>query len=167
MTGLLNRREFLSQVETEWQRCQRHQRPLSLVSLDIDNFKSINDNYGHNAGDEAIILIAKLCNGAKRASDIAGRLGGEEFAILLPETKIAEAFTFAERLRTIIATETHGIIDGNVSTTVSIGLSITPEAASISEFFKQADTALYEAKRTGRNRVCCYGELQNANLSYE
>jgi diguanylate cyclase (GGDEF)-like protein len=149
MTRLQNRTEFMSQAEAEWKRCHRYHRVLTLLFLD--------DRFGHHAGDQIIILVGKLCRESKRASDIAGRIGGEEFAILLPETAIADAHIFAERLRVKILQETAAIIADGVPATVSIGLSSAAEAASLQDFFQQADTALYDAKRSGRNRVCRFG----------
>jgi diguanylate cyclase (GGDEF)-like protein len=156
MTGLRNRGHFMVLAEAEWQRCQRYQRALSLLILDIDHFKSINDSYGHNVGDQVIMMVAKLCDIKTRVSDIAGRLGGEEFGILLLEAGINDARMLADRLREFIAGEVVTVTDNNISTTVSIGLSDAARAGSIAELFKQADVALYEAKRSGRNRVCCF-----------
>jgi diguanylate cyclase (GGDEF)-like protein len=152
MTGLKNRREFMCLADTEWLRSIRYQRNLSLVILDIDDFKAINDQHGHQIGDKVIITIGQLCNHAKRTSDIAGRIGGEEFAVLLPETTAADAYQFAQRLRLLIAGE--AIEDGRVMATVSIGVSNAASVSSVAELMKQADQALYQAKRTGRNRVC-------------
>jgi diguanylate cyclase (GGDEF)-like protein len=156
MTGLVNRRQFITLAEAEWERSHRYHRNLCLLMLDIDRFKSINDNHGHYTGDEIIIIVAKLCLRQKRRSDVAGRLGGEEFAILLPETKQSDAYIFAERLRSLISAEYLSRIDGDISATVSIGMSTAAEAGSVSELLKQADTALYQAKRSGRNCVCCF-----------
>jgi diguanylate cyclase (GGDEF)-like protein len=156
MTGLQNRRDFLVRAETEWQRRARYDRDLSLVILDIDNFKSINDRCGHDAGDQVIIDIAKLCQLTKRDSDVAGRLGGEEFAILLPETDEAAAASFAERLRALVAHHAPGPPGGGSQVTISIGVSCARNAASLEAFLKQADAALYQAKHAGRNRVRCF-----------
>lgn len=86
MTGLFNRRHFLALAAAEWSRFLRYQRPLSMLAIDVDHFKSVNDRYGHAVGDEAIASVAATCQQCKRASDIVGRIGGEEFAVLLPET---------------------------------------------------------------------------------
>src|SRR6202012_5946327 len=101
--GFSNRRHFMTLAEAEWGRFQRYQRPLSMLMLDIDHFKSVNDRYGHAVGDEAIIAVVTACQNGKRNSDIAGRLGGEEFAILLPETDAAQATVVAERIRESVA----------------------------------------------------------------
>jgi diguanylate cyclase (GGDEF)-like protein len=152
MTGLQNRREFMSLTEAEWARGLRYQRNLSLVIIDIDDFKAINDLHGHHIGDAVIAVIGKLCREVKRVSDVAGRIGGEEFAVLLPETTTADANIFAQRLRLLISSQV--IEQGNVAVTVSIGVSNAAHAASVFEMIRQADIALYEAKRAGRNRVC-------------
>jgi PleD family two-component response regulator len=98
MTGLYNRRHFLATAEAEWGRFQRYHRPLSMLMLDIDHFKQVNDRYGHAVGDKAIVSVAGACTDGKRNSDLVGRLGGEEFAILLPETDIAQASIVADRI---------------------------------------------------------------------
>jgi diguanylate cyclase (GGDEF)-like protein len=156
MTGLVNRRQFIALAEAEWERSHRYHRNLCLLMLDIDRFKAINDNHGHYTGDEIIIIVAKLCLRQKRRSDVAGRLGGEEFAILLPETQGSDAYIFAERLRHLISAEYLSRNEGDISATVSIGMSSAAEAGSVSELLKQADTALYQAKHAGRNCVCCF-----------
>lgn len=153
MTGLLNRRAFMQQAEAEWSRFQRHPHALALVVFDIDDLKSINDRFGHGSGDDVIVLIAKLCRMARRVSDVAGRMGGDEFAILLPETSAAEAGIFADRLRTMLAAHPAMLPNGE-RVTVSLGISAAGASATLSDMFNQADLALYEAKRSGRNRAC-------------
>src|ERR1700733_1625434 len=103
MTGLFNRRHFLKQADAEWSRFQRYHRPLSMLMVDINHFREVHDRYGHAVGDEANIAWAKACASGKRQSDIFGRLGGEEFAVLLPETNLAQAAIVADRLRSSIA----------------------------------------------------------------
>jgi diguanylate cyclase (GGDEF)-like protein len=154
MTGLWNRQEFLTLADVEWQRSHRYGRQLSLLMLDIDQFKSINDRYGHAAGDEVIMRIANVCTAQKRRSDIIGRLGGEEFVLLLPETSASDAHLVAERLRNIISHEIITVGVTEITTTISIGVSDAAHGASTTEFVKQADVALYQAKNSGRNRVC-------------
>jgi len=156
MTGLRNRRDFLAHAETEWSRRERYGQALSLLILDIDSFKSINDRFGHDMGDQVIIGIANLCVKTKRQTDVAGRLGGEEFAILLPDTDVGGAALFAERLRLTIAREGPRLPDPNRSATVSIGVSTAEMATTLQELLKQADAALYQAKNAGRNAVRCY-----------
>ena len=154
LTGLYNRREFLRLGEAELALFHRQGRPLAVLMLDIDLFKSINDRHGHDVGDRAIIAVANWCMQAKRSSDLVARLGGEELALLLPGTGIDDALEFAERLRQSIAERVvvHG--HATIRMTVSIGASAAHEQTdSIADLVKQADIALYEAKRAGRNRV--------------
>ncbi|MBZ0139477.1 MAG: diguanylate cyclase, partial [Pseudorhodoplanes sp.] len=163
MTGLHNRRRFLELAESEWSRHRRHQRPLSLLMLDIDHFKLVNDNFGHDVGDRLISQLGAICSGQKRQSDIAARFGGEEFVLLLPETSLSDAAIFADRLRTAIANQPLAIGECYLDMTVSIGVAeATPEMADLSVLIKRADTALYAAKRGGRNRVCTIAEVESA-----
>ena len=154
MTGLLNRRSFLSQAESEWQRSSRFARPMSLLILDIDHFKHINDSFGHDAGDGVISRIAKICDVQKRAHDLAARYGGEEFVILMPETDLAGACRFAERLREAVAADSVRHDGNTIKATVSIGVAEMAQAKSVDDLLKRADLALYKAKNAGRNRVC-------------
>jgi diguanylate cyclase (GGDEF)-like protein len=155
MTGLFNRRHFLSLAEIEWSRYQRHGRPMSLVLFDIDRFKSINDSFGHYAGDHVIMQIADICQQQKRKSDIIARFGGEEFLILLPETERAAAQRVAERLRRKVETSAFSVASNAINTTISVGVAqADPSMVSMFDLIKVADRALYTAKDSGRNRVC-------------
>jgi diguanylate cyclase (GGDEF)-like protein len=155
MTGLNNRRHFLELAGAEWSRFQRYGRPLAALILDIDLFKSINDTYGHDAGDEVIKTVAAVLQKHKRNSDIAGRLGGEEFALILPEATIDNATAAAERLRKLVADQVIDVKGQRISVTISVGAShCTADSNRIEEILKEADIALYQAKRAGRNRVC-------------
>jgi diguanylate cyclase (GGDEF)-like protein len=152
MTGIYNRRHFMALADREWDRARRYGRPLSFLMIDIDHFKAINDRFGHEIGDRAIVHVANLAEGCKRTSDMLARIGGEEFALLLPETEIAQAEAVAERLRFEVARSPLAEVDH--SATVSIGVATADAAmAGISDLMKMADQALYAAKRTGRNRV--------------
>jgi diguanylate cyclase (GGDEF)-like protein len=156
MTGIYNRRHFMTLADLEWNKACRYDRPLSLVLLDIDYFKSINDAYGHQAGDEVLVHLAKVAASCKRAPDILARIGGEEFALLLPETDLLQAQMAAERLRNEVATHPLATAPQAIRPTVSIG--VAAKAANITTFSQlvtAADKALYEAKRAGRNRVIC------------
>jgi diguanylate cyclase (GGDEF)-like protein len=158
LTGLNNRRRFLVLANNEWARFQRYKRPLALLMADIDKFKSVNDTYGHDVGDEVIKAVAGVLQANKRTNDIAGRLGGEEFAMVLPEATFDNAVIAAERFRQLVANRV--IVAGNqrVPVTVSLGVTSANEQTSgIEEMLKQSDLALYEAKQTGRNRVCPFG----------
>jgi diguanylate cyclase (GGDEF)-like protein len=117
MTGLFNRRHFLALAEIEWSRYQRHGRPMSLVLFDIDRFKSINDGFGHYAGDHVIMKIAEICRQQRRKSDIIARFGGEEFLILLPETELTAAQRIADRLRRKVETSPLAVASNAISTT--------------------------------------------------
>jgi diguanylate cyclase (GGDEF)-like protein len=155
MTGLFNRRHFFSLAEIEWGRYQRHWRPISLLMLDIDRFKSINDQFGHDVGDHVIVQIADICRQEKRKSDVVARFGGEEFLLLLPETQMAEAQAVAERLRKLVEASVLPIASHAITTTVSIGVAQASSSMdTIFDLIKVADHALYAAKNAGRNRVC-------------
>ncbi len=154
MTGLYNRRHFLKLAETEWNRFERYGRPLSYLLLDFDFFKSINDRFGHDVGDEVIFHVAALCCQDRRVTDIVARIGGEEFAILLPETPIEAARVVAERLRENVESTPLLRDELELTVTISIGVAeVQPDMTGIVDLMKAADRALYEAKRTGRNRV--------------
>ena len=154
LTALSNRRHFEELARAEWARFQRYGRPLSLLLLDIDNFKSINDRFGHDAGDLVLKAVAFICKTTKRQIDVAARIGGEEFVLLLPETDEADAEIAAERLRKAIQIHTRTLPGENLEVTISIGVAGASQAMSGFEvLLKRADEALYEAKRTGRNRV--------------
>jgi len=154
MTGIYNRRHFLALADRAWERSLRHDRPLSLLMMDIDFFKSINDRFGHDTGDQVIVHLANMARGSKRESDVLARLGGEEFALLLPDTSIEQAHAFAERLRHDVAAGPLVAGADLISTTVSIGVAAAAgRHSAISDLMKAADLALYEAKNAGRNRV--------------
>lgn len=160
MTGLFNRRHFLELAEGEWSRFDRYERPLSLLMLDIDMFKSINDRYGHDVGDRVIEHIAGICRDSKRTSDIVARIGGEEFVMLLPETSVESAQLVAERLRTRIAETPVDIAGAPIGVTASIGVAEASTAMeNIAGLMKAADEALYRAKNAGRNRVACNPDI--------
>ena len=154
MTGICNRRHFLTLAETEWRRFQQDGEPFALLILDVDLFKSINDRFGHNVGDAVIRSVAGICHDEKREADILARIGGEEFVLLLPNTRRNEAIGFAEKLRQRVETELF-VHDGeSVRLTISIGVAeAEANMAGISDVMKCADQALYDAKRGGRNRV--------------
>ena len=154
MTGLFNRRHFFSLAEMEWSRYQRHWRPMSLLMIDIDRFKSINDRFGHDVGDHVIVQIADICRMEKRKSDVVARFGGEEFLLLLPETALEEAHQVAERLRHRVETRDLSVASRAISATISIGVAqANPYMESLFDVIKLADQALYAAKNAGRNRV--------------
>jgi len=153
MTGLYNRCHFLLLAECEHERATRYSRPLSILLLDIDKFKSVNDKHGHDIGDRVIVEIANILRYMAREADITARIGGEEFVVLLPETSVPEAAVLAERLRAAIAATPIHTGGGELQITASIGVAGGLGNRSLGEMLKQADLALYEAKHSGRNRV--------------
>jgi len=154
LSGLFNRRHFMELAEGEWSRFDRYERPLSLMMLDIDLFKTINDRYGHQVGDHAIAHIAALCRDGKRTSDVVARIGGEEFALLLPETSLESGRQVAERLRRAVADTPLMIAGAPIPITVSIGVAeANTEMVDVAALMRAADQALYGAKHAGRNRV--------------
>ncbi len=152
LTGLHNRRHFLKLADAEWGRSRRYDRELSLMFFDIDNLKAINDALGHDAGDQAIMRVAEVCNAVKRAPDIAGRIGGDEFVILMPEANKYAALLLAERLHEAIGRERLKFDGICTRLAVSIGIAQAGlELSGLPELLKLADTRLYRAKRAGRN----------------
>lgn len=153
LTKLINRRHFETLARAEWARFQRYGRPLSMLAIDVDHFKSVNDRFGHDGGDVVLRTIADVCTSTKRQPDVLARIGGEEFVMLLPETDEASAEIAAERLRRTVEEATI-LPEHDLHVTVSIGIArATLSMASYEILLKRADEALYEAKRTGRNRV--------------
>ena len=168
LTGLYNRRHFMAAAEAEWARFQRYQRPLSMLMVDIDHFKSVNDRYGHAVGDEAIKFVALACKQDLRGSDMVGRLGGEEFALLLPETDRASAAIVAERIRERVAAQFLSAHKIQFRITISVGLAEASASMSgVDALLRSADLALYQAKDGGRNRVVLWSEPVPPKLAAE
>jgi diguanylate cyclase (GGDEF)-like protein len=154
LTGVLNRRTFNAQLQGRLREALRYNRPLSLLLLDVDHFKRVNDTYGHPAGDVVLRGIAALAQNQARETDIVARYGGEEMAVILPETDAQGAHAIAERIRKAAAAGTHATEQGNIQVTVSIGLATWPGPGdSAEQLLEAADRALYRAKEGGRNRV--------------
>jgi diguanylate cyclase (GGDEF)-like protein len=154
LTALPNRRAFERAWRAEISRHERYAQPLSLVLLDIDHFKQINDRWGHDAGDDVLRRVAETLRDAVRDVDLAARLGGEEFVVLLPETSFAAASDAAERLRVAVESLQVHWVGQTIPVRVSIGVSACPASVALpADLLKSADAALYEAKRGGRNRV--------------
>jgi two-component system, cell cycle response regulator len=159
LTGLANRRRFERQLDREVSRTLRYEHPFSLLMLDIDNFKLVNDNFGHTAGDDAIRRLSKVLQEGTRGIDLAARIGGEEFAIILVETGKESALEVAERLRLAIRNTPIPLVGG---ITASFGVAECPTSAqTATDMLKAADVALYEAKRTGRDRVVEWQPLRS------
>ncbi|MGC0151316.1 sensor domain-containing diguanylate cyclase [Chromobacterium vaccinii] len=154
LTELHNRRQFIELAGREFERGRRHPGPLAVMMMDLDHFKEINDRHGHAVGDAVIRHFAGLCRETLRASDLCGRLGGEEFAAVLPDTRPEDAMMVAERLRAAVAAAEVPAENGPMSYTVSIGVAERqPGENDIDEVLSRADKLLYQAKRDGRNRV--------------
>ena len=153
LTDLYNRRSYSVFSEHEFTKAKRISSPLSMMIIDIDLFKNVNDTFGHLVGDEVIKRVASICDKHIRETDILARIGGEEFAILLPDTDIESAFKLAERLR--LAQQTHKAEDDDLpSITISIGVSsLQNNDNSFNDMFARADKALYLSKHVGRNSV--------------
>ena len=156
LTQLSNRRDFYDKTEHELNRRKRLDNPASLMMMDIDHFKHVNDTYGHLSGDQVLKVLSRVSQSINRQTDILARLGGEEFAIFMPDTVAAEAMKVAERLRLALADTLISLPEGqDIRITVSIGVTGAQESDShIDDLLKRADIALYQAKNTGRNRVC-------------
>ena len=153
LTGLYNRYYLFKRLEEEIKRAKRYNHPLCMIIFDIDNFKQINDKYGHDVGDAVLSMVARVLKRNIRETDIAGRFGGEEFVIVCPETDIENGHLVAEKVREAISQ----INFGDFKVTVSIGLScFSGETAE--QLLKKADIALYRAKNSGKNRVEVYNE---------
>ncbi|WP_166264432.1 GGDEF domain-containing protein [Marinobacter caseinilyticus] len=159
LTGMLNRGTWENLIDAEFERYRRYGQDTSIVMFDIDHFKKVNDTYGHLAGDEVIKHTAKVTLGSLRQSDQAGRYGGEEFGIILPETDTDGAKTICERIRANIETSIVKTSVADIQYTVSIGIStLTDGPENYMQWLQQADEALYSAKEGGRNRVVAHGQ---------
>lgn len=152
MTGLTNRRHIKEMVEQEYSRAQRHNRTFSIILADIDGFKKINDTYGYNAGDDVLVEISRVFKGCVRNEDICARWGGEEFLILLPETRIDGALAVAQKIHESVAMTEFKANKPGIRTTISIGLSEYKPGQALFECVSRADHALQQAKKDGKNR---------------
>lgn len=155
LTGAVNRHHFNEVLDQEIANVNNHGSPLSIMLLDIDHFKSVNDSYGHGVGDEVLVLFYQTCVEAVRSSDVVARIGGEEFVIIMPNTTLVNAQKFAERLRQKIAKLEINIANKQISVTVSIGVSQwqSDYFTNAETFVAHADKSLYQAKNSGRNKV--------------
>jgi diguanylate cyclase (GGDEF)-like protein len=157
LTKLYNSRYFYNQIKAEIDRTSRYQRPLSLLLLDIDQFKEYNDSYGHLEGDKILVNLGKVIKSCLRKMDSAYRYGGEEFTVILPETEGDEAATVAERIRSMVAAEKFYPKGKNESSSITISIGVTEfvKEEKVSIFVQRADKAMYLSKQSGRNRVSC------------
>jgi diguanylate cyclase (GGDEF)-like protein len=155
LTGIYNRRQFETLAHAELARAQRYMRPLSVLMIDIDFFKRVNDTFGHEMGDWVLKMVATTINSAKRDPDVAARIGGEEFALLLPETALDAARLVAERIRELVRKNSHAVGKEQLALTISVGVAdATVRSSGIEAVLRDAERALHEAKRQGRNQVC-------------
>jgi diguanylate cyclase (GGDEF)-like protein len=153
LTGLANRRRFLSQLDAEITRSRRSALPLGIVLADLDDFKRVNDTYGHDVGDLALRAFADILQATVRDVDLPVRLGGEEFAVLLPDTDLEGAAQLAERLREALDSTRVESASDRIHLTASFGVSCFPSAAAADDLLTDADRRLYDAKRRGKNTV--------------
>lgn len=154
LTSLFNSRHFFNMIKSEIERHNRYGHPLSLLILDIDFFKHYNDSWGHLEGDKVLMRMGRVISSCLRSMDTAFRYGGEEFAILLPETKLKKACVVGARIKDLIAAEVFEPEKGKkVSITISIGATDLAENEKVSTFIKRADQALYTSKNSGRNKL--------------
>ena len=164
LTGAYNRRYFLDQAAQECQRAQRYRHPVSLIMMDLDHFKQINDSFGHTAGDQVLRFVIAACQENLRAADLLARFGGEEFIILLPETPLEQAHLIAERIRLSIVPAQVITSEGPVQVRVSLGVASSDDLCpSIEDLIKRADQALYQAKALGRNRTQVWLPILTSN----
>jgi len=160
LTGLYNRRYFEERLGVEAEKSFYSGVPLSLVMVDLDHFKKVNDTFGHTEGDQILCKISSLLKNSVRRKDTVARYGGEEFILILPEAGLEQSFVIAERIRQLVEKTLFEVGRAQVNLTLSMGISNFPShrVKSKEELIKMADQALYDAKRGGRNRVCIFAE---------
>jgi diguanylate cyclase (GGDEF)-like protein/PAS domain S-box-containing protein len=166
LTNLYNRRYFMQRGAEEFKRSRRNNQPLALLMLDIDQFKKVNDTYGHETGDLALQQVAAALKSSLREIDILGRMGGEEFAVLLPNTLLHAAALLAERVQQTMAGTSFEMlgVSSTISITISIGVAAaTNEMSGIDDMLRNADAAMYQAKHYGGNRVMQYEDVSGAH----
>lgn len=155
LTQIFNRRHFNINLQREVKRSGRYKKPFCLFLFDVDNFKSYNDTYGHNEGDKALILIGKILQKSFRTEDTVARTGGEEFSVILPETKLVHAVTACERFVTSLKAASAETLKTEI--TISGGISCFPDdSTEIEALYIKADELAYKAKRTGKNKICIF-----------
>jgi diguanylate cyclase (GGDEF)-like protein len=162
LTGILNRRAIQTRLHVELKRAQRESGAVALLMLDLDRFKRVNDTYGHAVGDRVLRRVGRCLRRMARATDSVGRLGGEEFLAVLPATGIAEAQSFAERLRAAIGAPPDSATSPRVTVSIGVLVLCKPDPAAMEEHLRIVDLALYRAKAEGRDRVCLSPTCQDA-----
>lgn len=156
-TGLLNKRSFNTALLKEATKAERYSREFSIMLLDADNLKAVNDKHGHKAGDRLIIMLANSMQECMRTSDVVARFGGDEFIAILPETSVEKAIDAGERICSAVENTSFDMNGSRISSTVSIGIAGYPnDAKDVQELMEKADVALYKSKRAGKNRVSIY-----------
>lgn len=154
LTQLYNRRYFQEYGNLQFNRCKNENIPLSIIAMDLDYFKNINDTYGHDCGDKVLIALAQIAKSKLRDKDVFARVGGEEFTIILPESPLERSLEIAERIREHVAKEPIVLTHNEMRCTLSLGISVVNDSdKTFFEFVRRADEMLYKAKRNGRNRV--------------
>ncbi len=161
MTGLVNHRTFYDELDREVHRVRRYETDLTLIMVDMDNLKKINDNYGHRAGDAVILHVSQQIQNCIRHSDIAARYGGDEFAVILPNTGLPEALTVAERLGATVSEKPVKFEKQDINVSVSVGMGQFRTNSSLEQFMNEADAALFEAKNSGKNRIQVFEPAHN------
>jgi len=166
LTQIFNRKHWEECLDKEFSRARRYDHGLALIMFDLDHFKLLNDTYGHQGGDKVLIETAKTITSLLRLCDLFGRYGGEEFAIILPETDLAGALDVAERIRRQIDKTVINFHGDNIRVTTSVGVAtINPKDKRYEDLIANADNALYEAKAAGRNKVCSAKEIETCLAS--
>jgi diguanylate cyclase (GGDEF)-like protein len=166
LTQIFNRRHWQESLEQEYAKARRHEKNLSLIMLDLDHFKKLNDNYGHQGGDKVLIDVTQTIKSVLRIEDIFGRYGGEEFAIIIPETDIDGALDLAKRVCETVAKTPVSFQEHILNISVSVGVSqLNDDDMSYEKLIANADEALYQAKANGRNRVCTTLDVVSETLS--
>jgi diguanylate cyclase (GGDEF)-like protein len=164
LTGIDNRRGWYDKLDREWLHAQRYGHGPAVIMLDLDHFKTVNDKFGHDAGDQLLRSVAEVLATALRDTDSLGRLGGDEFAVLLPETTAGDALVVAERMQELLKGARPQLLASGSATTFSAGIASgqSQAAADAEELLKMADAALYDAKASGRNCIVVAGRPRDA-----
>ena len=166
LTGLLNKRSFNTMLIKAAKLAMRYSQPLSIMVIDADNLKGINDKFGHKAGDRLIIMLGEIIHDCLRTSDIIARYGGDEFVVLLPQASSDKAIEAGNRIRLAVQNSSIDVEGNRINSTVSIGISSYPvDALNINEILEKADKSLYQSKKAGRNLVSHYSYPESEDVT--